>query len=303
MDIFLALFTYFAYVFIIAAYTAKFILYLRLPVHLRWELFTATDGGNSGHGHLNPEGLKRLVSWSNTKWSRNLWSFVKEYLWFPSYLSHGRVYWLVLYIAHVGFIGLILFQFTCITMAVGNVLWDNQPLLAPEPEVGILIAVRITLGVLSFATGIFGNIGLFLYRINNRNLRLYTPPLTFIGYCLTIAISTSGFILWLTSDPRFSQYVYFFVGLIKLQPIEVSNLLGLFILLNAFHLVYLPFTPGFHYITRAFAFFGLRWDVRPNVRGGNLEKKISRIMKEKLTWSAPHIKPGQTWEEAAKDRR
>jgi len=79
-------------------------------------------------------------------------------------------------------------------------------------------------------------------------------------------------------------------------------LLGLFILLNSFHLIYLPFTPGFHYITRAFAFFGLRWDVRPNVRGGNLEKKISRIMKEKLTWSAPHIKPGQTWEEAAKDK-
>ena len=40
MAVFLAIITYFAYLFIIGMYTRKAVKYLKLPVHLRWELFT-----------------------------------------------------------------------------------------------------------------------------------------------------------------------------------------------------------------------------------------------------------------------
>lgn len=166
-----------------------------------------------------------------------------------------------------------------------------------------LLVLRIMLGIISFAAGIIGNIGLMFYRINNRDLRLYTPLLTFIGYCVSIGISLIGFILLATSDLHFSGYVAFFVGMIQFKPTEISGLLGVFIFLNALHLIYLPFTPGFHYITRAFAFFGVQWDTRPNMKGGAMEKAISQVLKKRITWSAPHIKAGQTWEEATKDKK
>jgi nitrate reductase gamma subunit len=302
MDIFLALFTYFAYIFIIVMYSIKAAKYLKMPMHLRWELFTSSEAIKSNHDVVSFGASERPLSHTNKEWSSKIWTFMREYLWFPSYLTHNKVYWLFLYIAHIGFAGLIIFQLLCITTALGTFIVDDHPLDSVGNDTSILAILRIILGTISFWTGMIGNIGLMIYRITNRDLRLYTPPLTFIGYLVSVGIGMIGFILLLTQDPYFSGYINFFIGMIRLQPTEVSGLLGLFILLNAFHLLYLPFTPGFHYISRAFAFFGIQWDTRPNVKGGKIEKAIGQAMKEKITWSAPHIKPGQTWEEAAKDR-
>jgi hypothetical protein len=302
MDIFLALLTFFAYAFIVAAYGSKVVKYARMPIHLRWELFRSTEAAKPRCYEGFPATSERRACQSNKWWLSNAWSFLREYLWFPSYLSHSKVYWIFLYIAHIGFVGLIIFQLLCIGTAVGTYIIADHPFDAVDKTTGILVVLRITLGIISFASGIIGNIGLMLFRINYQSLRLYTPPLTFIGYCVSIGISLIGFLLWLMSDPRFSGYVTFFIGMVRLQPVKVSGWLGVFILLNAFHLIYLPFTPGFHYVTRAFAFFGVQLDMRPNIKGGTIEKAVTQIMKKRITWSAPHIKPGQTWEEAAKDK-
>lgn len=302
MDLFLAYLTYFAYAFIVVAYGSKVVKYVRMPIHLRWELFTSTETAKHTCHKGFPQESVQQTSQSNKWWSSKVWYFLREYLWFPSYLSHNKIYWIFLYIAHIGFVGLIIFQLLCIATAVGNFMIADHPFEAINKATGGLVTLRIALGIISFAAGIIGNIGLMLYRIIHKGLRLYTPPLTFIGYCISIGISIIGFILLLSVDPRFSGYVIFFVGMIQLKPTGVSGLLGVFILLNAFHLIYLPFTPGFHYITRAFAFFGVQWDTRPNIKGSAIEKAIGHIMKNRITWSAPHIKPGNTWEEAAKDR-
>lgn len=303
MDIFLALFTYFAYAFIVVAYVSKVVKYVRMPVHLRWELFTSTDASITFYKNEIVAVSGKKASQSKKWLSSSVWPFLREYLWFPSYFSHNKVYWIFLYVAHIGFVGLIIFQLLCITTAAGTVMFYEQTNGIIDNTVDSLLVLRIVLGIISFAAGLIGNIGLMFYRINHHSLRLYTPPLTFIGYCVSIGISLIGFILLLTSDPPFSGYVTFFVGMIQFKPTEISGLLGVFIFLNALHLIYLPFTPGFHYITRAFAFFGVQWDVRPNTKGSAMEKAISQILKKRITWSAPHIKAGQTWEEAAKDKK
>jgi len=300
MDIFLILLTCFAYIFILVAYSAKIVKYARMPIHLRWELFTATKTEKKPYHH----GLTAFEAqpFQSSRWRlSNVWSFLKEYLWFHSYLSHDKTYWCFLYIAHIGFVSLIIFQAVCIATALGTFLAHDQTITA-ERATGSLVALRILLAIISFAAGIIGNIGLMVYRISHRDLRLYTPPLTFIGYCISICTCLIGFILLLTNDPHFSGYVLFFVGMFQIKPIAVSGLLGLFIFLNILHLIYLPFTPGFHYVTRFFAFFNVLWDTRPNQKGSPIEKAIGQVMGKKITWSAPHIKSGQTWEQAAKHR-
>lgn len=303
MDIFLALFTYFAYTFIVVAYGSKVAKYVQMPVHLRWELFTSAEASKPFYQDDIVAVSGQPASQSKRWRSSSVWPFLREYLWFPSYFSHNKVYWIFLYVAHIGFVGLIIFQLLCITTAAGTVMFYDQTNNIIDNTVESLLVLRIMLGIISFAAGIIGNIGLMFYRINNHDLRLYTPPLTFIGYCVSIGISLIGFILLLTSDPHFSRYVTFFVGMIQFKPTEISGLLGVFIFLNALHLIYLPFTPGFHYITRAFAFFGVQRDVRPNTKGSAMERAISQNLKKRITWSAPHIKAGQTWEEAAKDKK
>lgn len=303
MDIFLALFTFFAYAFIVVAYGSKVIKYVRMPVHLRWELFTSAEASKPFQRDDIVAVSGQQESRSNKWRSSRVWLFLREYLWFPSYFSHNKVYWIFLYIAHIGFVGLIIFQILCITIAAGAVMSYDQTNGSIDNAAESLLVLRIMLGIITFAAGIIGNIGLMFYRINNRDLRLYTPLLTFTGYCVSIGISLIGFVLLLTSDPHFSGYVTFFTGMIQFKPTEISGLLAVFIFLNALHLIYLPFTPGFHYITRAFAFFGVQWDMRPNTRGSTMEKAVSQILKKRMTWSAPHIKAGQTWEEAAKDKK
>ncbi|HPH42619.1 MAG TPA: hypothetical protein PLL73_09215, partial [Syntrophorhabdaceae bacterium] len=76
------------------------------------------------------------------------------------------------------------------------------------------------------------------------------------------------------------------------------------IMLINLHLVYLPFTKAIHYITRLFAFFLIRWDDKPNKKGGKLEKKIIEKMNQKVSWSGPHIEAGKRWIDLAKmDKR
>ena len=60
----------------------------------------------------------------------NVWSFLKEYLWFHSYLSHDKTYWCFLYIAHIGFVSLIIFQAVCIATALGTFLAHDQAITA-----------------------------------------------------------------------------------------------------------------------------------------------------------------------------
>lgn len=284
-------------------YSVKVLKYLKMPIHLRWELFSSTDATKtSNDGESAGVASEHLTSHKERGWSSRLWSFAREYLLFPSYYSHNKIYWLFLYIAHIGFAGLIIFQFICIATALSTFVVDDHLLASVGPNSSSFAILRITLGTISFGASIIGNIGLMIYRTTHRGLRLYTPPLTFIGYFVSVGIGLIGFILLLTIDPYFSGYVSFFIGMVRLKPTEVSGWLGLFIFLNAFHLLYLPFTPGFHYVTRAFAFFGVKWDTRPNIKGGAIEKAIVQVMNKKITWSAPHIKAGQTWEEAAKDR-
>jgi hypothetical protein len=80
------------------------------------------------------------------------------------------------------------------------------------------------------------------------------------------------------------------------EPATASHIL-LFSLL----LIYLPFTRSLHYITRLFGFLFIRWDDKPNLRGGAIEKKVEEMGHLKVGWEGPHIKPDLTWKELASD--
>jgi hypothetical protein len=70
-------------------------------------------------------------------------------------------------------------------------------------------------------------------------------------------------------------------------------------MLFSLFLIYLPFTRSTHYITKILAFFSVRWDDKPNFRGGEIEKKVKILLNQPVTWSAVHIQSGSTWGEIA----
>jgi nitrate reductase gamma subunit len=297
MTLFLALFTYFAYFFIVVAYSVKVVKYLKLPLHLRWELYPVIHEDGFSHGGSR---LERVNWWESVPGKRPIRGFfylTKEYLHLGEYFHRHRSYWSVLYPWHVGFILIITFHILCFfgaLLMVGGIEVSAQS-AALSGEL-FYWAVMVT-GVVSFITGAFGSAGLLFKRAVDRNLKLYATPLNYFTYIFTLAVFVSGLFSWFFVDPTFSEYREFWVGLATLtfRGVEAGAAVHI-VLFNCF-LIYLPFTRSLHYITRFFAFFLIRWDDEPNIRGGELERRLQKAMEGRLSWAAPHIRTGKNWGE------
>jgi nitrate reductase gamma subunit len=289
MSVSLAILTYFAYVFIIVMYAVKAIKIARTPVHLRWELYpvaseTETKYGSSDYGDVE-------------KWRKNrrktvlkgVLHLLKENFWFGEYFRRNRWYWLVLLPWHIGFILIITFHILCFFGAI--VLVANIPVSAESAFVlGRTFYYLILLtGVISFISGAFGSVGLFIKRLVDKDLRAFASPQNYFNYLFTLAVFLSGLYSWYFVDPTLSGYREFWKGLITLSPAQVEPATAAHIMLFALFLIYLPFTRSLHYVTKFFAFLWVRWDDKPNLRGSKIEKNVKEWLSKPVSWSAPHI--------------
>ncbi|MCX5798170.1 MAG: respiratory nitrate reductase subunit gamma [Proteobacteria bacterium] len=297
MNIFLALLTYFAYIFIIAIYTIKIVKYLRLPVHLRWDLYPVIHEEKYHYGGSYYENLEWWTLVRQKSFLKGLVHLLKEYLNLGEYLKRHKSYWLVLYPWHVGFILIILFHILCFFGAVA-MLADLDISAESNNLFGQIFYYKIIIiGVASFIAGAFGSIGLIIKRLTDENLRSYTSPLNYFTYIFTLMVFLSGLYDWYFFDPTLSEYREFWKGLITFNFIDVKTTTAIHIIIFAFFLIYLPYTRSLHYITRLFAYFLIRWDDEPNLRGSILEKKLTALLNQKVTWAGPHIQSGKKWNE------
>jgi hypothetical protein len=69
--------------------------------------------------------------------------------------------------------------------------------------------------------------------------------------------------------------------------------------LTAALMLYFPFTHMTHFAGKYFTYHRIRWEDAPNIRGGKIEGAVSNSLRQRIDWSAPHIKSGATWAEAA----
>lgn len=297
MSVFLAVLTYFSYIFIFAAYSVKIVKYLRLPTHLRWELYPVMHDEKCRYGGSYFEDLDWWTGTREKSFWRSFRYLLKDYLYLESYLKKNFSYWLVLYTSHISFILLITFQVLILAGALLNLNGIEISRTSSNVSGYLLHCLTQFIGPLCFIAGMAGNIGLLIIRIVNRDLRLYASSFMYFGYVFHIALSLSGLVLWLYNDNSFFQYREFWKGLFTFNPVNANPVLACFIILMNLHLIYLPFTRAIHYITRLFAFFLIRWDDEPNIRGSKLEKKLIKLFDQKVTWAAPHIQAGKKWSE------
>ncbi|HOV91024.1 MAG TPA: hypothetical protein PKW07_09985 [Syntrophorhabdaceae bacterium] len=221
---------------------------------------------------------------------RSLLYLMRDYLYMGSYLKSHCYYWFFLYISHISFILLIFLQAFIIAGGLLSIKHIDVS----------LHGITEYIGLICFIAGIAGNIGLLVFHLVKDELRLYTSPFMYFGYLFYVILCLCGLVMWLYDDNPFLQYENFWRGLFTLSPVSITPLLTCFIILINLHLIYLPFTRAIHYITRLFAFFKIRWDDEPNIKGSGLEKRILKALEQKITWSAPHIHTGKKWNEQFK---
>jgi nitrate reductase gamma subunit len=299
MGTFIAVLTYVAYIFIVAMYTVKAVQWFKMPVHLRWDLYPVIHENNYKYGGSYYE---EKDWWTKTR-HKNLWRSLgyalKDNFYLGEYFKRDRGYWYVLYPWHLSFILIITFHILCffggIAMYFGLAVTPDSP-----SAFGRLFYYTIFLsGVPSFILGTIGSIGLLFRRLSDEGLRLLATPMNFFNYGFFTVVFFSGFYAWAFVDPNFAEYLAYWKGLVTWKPIELHGGAAAHIIFFMLFLIYLPFTRSFHYISRLFAYFFIRWEDEPNLKGSRLEKKIEGMLGQRVTWAGPHIQTGKTWAEVA----
>jgi nitrate reductase gamma subunit len=300
MRILLAIATYFGYIFIIFMYSIKLKKYLRLPLHLRSEVYPVIPGDQTSKERSYYEDPDWWTRPRRHHLLQRVWFLFSDYFLLREYFRRDKIYWLFLYPWHIGFIMIITFHIFCFFGALASLLGIPVTYGSPSIFGNVIYGLTLATGVVSFISGLFGSIGILIKRLTDKGLRNYASPQNYFTYILLLAVFLSGLYSWYF-DPVFSVYRNFWKGLITFKPIDVEPATASHILLFALLLIYLPFTRSLHYITRLFAFLLIRWDDKPNLRGSSLEKKVEEMLNLRISWNGPHIKPDLTWKELASE--
>jgi len=295
----LLLLTYTCLIIFIAGLSWRIYKYASLPVHLRWELYPVAHeiGKPYGGSYLEDEGWWRRPRKINLLGESTV--FLREIIFFREYFRSNRRLWLFVYPFHLG---LFLLVAWVVMLLIGAILALNGlTVSAISSNVWLQLTFYLTLvsGIAAFILGVFGTAGLLLKRSFDEDLRNYTAPIDYFNLLGILLIFLTGLLFWTLEDMPFNAARGFVQGLLSFKTAEAGPLMTANIVLSALFLAYMPFTRMVHYVAKYFTYHKVRWDDEPNTRGSKLEGKVKELLTRPENWSAPHIRPGETWSEQA----
>jgi len=292
--------TYISYTFIIIAYAYKILKIAKMPQHLRWELYPIPHDKGYQHGGSYFEEFEWWKRPLEKNSIRSVLYMLKQYFLFSGYFNRKRSYWLSLYPWHIGFYLIVFFHILTFLSALVIVNTDITISSVATSGLGLgFYYLTLVVAVCSFILGSFGSIGMLIERLTKHDLKDYASPTNYFNYVFFLIVFLSGLISWAFFDPTLSVYREYWVSLITFQYTHVEAATYIHIILFSLFLIYLPFTRSTHYITIFFAYFGVLWGDKPNLRGGKIEKEIGELLEKPVSWSASHIQSVKKWSDIA----
>jgi nitrate reductase gamma subunit len=273
----------------------------RMPLHLRWDLYPIPH--EKGKGHYGGSYYEEVDWWTKpAQISRvaELKAMAKEILFIQSMYHHNRPLWLFSFPFHFGLYLLIVFV---LLIGLGGILKLSGGAVSPESSSGLTAAIyhaTIVFGVAGAFAGALGALGLLASRVFKAELRRTSVWSDYFNIVLLLAVFVSLLWMWSTVDPGFSMARGFIAGLISFSSAPpLAGVARLHFILAAVFLLWLPFTHMTHFVGKYFTYHSIRWEDHPNIKGSRLERAVIEALGNKITWSAPHIRTGGTWAEAA----
>jgi len=296
---------YLGIAFFFIAVVARFLMWSRMPMHLRWELYPVAHegGGRAAYGgSYLEEGdwwkKKREVSLIG-----ELKVMVPEILFLVALKEHNTKLWARSFPFHFG---LYLVAMATILMVVGGVAGALAPAGVVAPLLRLLGILVPFCGAAGLVLGIIGAVGLYQRRMS-RDMRDYTAPADFFNLIFFVIAFGVALLTFLFVDRDFSLVSAFVANLVTFHLVPLGGggtatlLLSASVILLALLSAYIPTTHMSHFVGKYFAFHSIRWKDDPNLPGGAEEKTIEKMLNQPISWSADHIKGDgkKTWLEAA----
>ncbi len=294
--------TYFAYIFVVAAYFYKVQKYFKMPQNLRWELYPVAHEKNYKYGGSYFE----EVDWQNKPRHKNsirpILSLVKKYLFMGSYFEKLRGYWFGLYPWHMGFLLIVLFDGLVILCAIFAEVggWDVSD--DGSGSAGLLYDLTLVIGLISFTLGCIGSVLMFIHRTFDANLKEYATPQNYFNYFFFLVMFGTGWAAFLEAD-GIEGFIEFWQGVITASTVADDVHVGTWewahIVIFAAFLIYLPLTRSTHYITKILYYFWILSGDTPNLGKGEDDAKLGEYLGYEPSWTASHHQTGSTWGERA----
>jgi nitrate reductase gamma subunit len=283
--------------FTAAAY--RIVGYIRMPQHVRWELYpVAHEGKKASYGG----GYLEETDWWNKPREKSrmaeLKVMVPEILFLKAVWEHNRNLWYVTFPFHFGL-------YLCIGY-IALLMIGAIALIIGAPADSIILAAIIALtnlfGPAGFILCISGAIGLLYKRMTDPDLKNYSTFEHYFNLGLFAATMLVALLTWFFADPGFtkSREIIMNLLLFKFNPID-STLLTVQMLLISFVIAYIPLTHMSHLFMKYFLYHDIRWGDKPNIDSPTTNEKIGVVLNYPVTWSAPHIAGHgkTTWAEVA----
>lgn len=293
-------FVYIALIGFILLSLGKAVKYAKMPMHTRWELYPVPK--EKGRGEYGGSYYEEVLWWQKpreTSFTSELVDMLKEMLFIKKLFDHQRPLWWLSYAMHLGIYLLIAWAVLLflggltvnagMEVAGGNGWWPS-----------LLFYLTVVTGAAGGLLVALGSLSLFIKRLVEPTLRIYSNPQDYFNLLFIFVVAATGLIFW-SGDPVFEGARKMAAALLRFQPLQVSGLMTLHLVLLGCLLIYIPISKMSHYVGKYFSFHKVLWDNEPNLPGSAVMQAVEEGQKYKpsTTWSAPHIQspPSQASEQ------
>ncbi len=269
----------------LAGVILRIVRYATAPVHLRWELYPVPheDPQRARHGGSNfeisdcgrrPMKFDRLgelrAMTAEIAYLKALREFNRP-LWYASFLFHGGLY-------------------LTVATAVLVLARVAMPMSAETAAGTMLHSAYSVLGGVAAGMTLLGAMVLLWRRVSDRELKNYTSAADLFNLVFFIVVYGGAAAAYWARPSGSASVLEFVRGLLAFDAsLPVAPAIGVFVVLAAVLVAYIPFTHMAHFIAKYFTYHLVRWDDRPNLPGGTIESQVAPHLARRPTWSAAHI--------------
>jgi nitrate reductase gamma subunit len=287
------------------AIIARFLMWSRLPMHLRWELYPVAH--EASRAHYGGSYLEESDWWKKPREKSmvgELKAMIPEIVFLVALKEHNPKLWVRSFPFHFG---LYLAALWAVLMGIHGFLAAVTPALL-EGVAGTLLKYAIVAsGAAGMGLAILGAVGLLHRRLTDPELRDFTTPADIFNLLFFIAVFGLTLATFFTVDRDFSKFRFLVHNLVtfKMETLPGSGLENLLpqasLILLGLLMAYIPLTHMSHFVGKYFAYHAIRWNDEPNLRGGKQEAGIHKLLAQPINWAAPHIRGDgkKTWVDAA----
>jgi nitrate reductase gamma subunit len=296
---------YAAVLVFVVAVVARFVMFSRLPMHMRWELYPVAHepGRKAVYGGSYLEDFEWWKQPLENSLIGELKVMIPEILFLVALKEHNRKMWNSSFPFHFGLYLVITCTVLMILSGILGAIWAGY---AAGGLANVVSKVVLFTGVGGLVLSLLGAFGLLGRRLTARELKPFTSPADLFNLVFFIAAFGAALALFATADTDFAMVGGFVANLVTGNMADVTAgapLLLITVVLLSVLLAYIPLTHMSHFVGKYFAYHSVRWNDEPNTPGSETEKKIPDLLMQNVSWSAPHIRGDgskqKTWADAA----